>query len=291
MGHDGLPHAGPGRPREALGILLMLGAGLLFALNDVLGKWLVASYPVGQVMVLRCLAALVVLAPFAWAARRALPRPGMQVLRAAIGALESAAFYAAIGMMPLADAMTYWMAAPIFVTALAVPLFGERVGTRGWALVLLGFAGVVLALGAALDTAAAPTAVALCGALLFALFLLATRGLRETPDVLLATAQMAGGLAVGMVLLLPGGWVAPDPAALGLLLLLGVVSLIGHLGVTRSLKLAPASLVVPFQYSFLLWAALFGWLVWGDVPGPQMALGAALIVLAGVLLAWRRQGG
>lgn len=280
--------SGPAPRGHAAGILLMLAAVLLFSLNDVLGKWLVASYAVGQVLLLRSLASLAVLAPVAWrslrAARFRVDRPRLQALRVALGAAEAACFYWSVGHMPLADAMTYWMAAPIMVTALAALLLGERVGARRWALVLLGFLGVAVALGAEFAGPLLPACVALCGALLYALFLLCSRQLRETPDVLLATFQMLGGLMVGLVLLGAGGWRTPDGTDLILLLMLGLVATLGHLGVTRALKLAPASVVVPYQYSFLLWAALFGWLVWGDLPGRALLAGAALIVAAGLLL-------
>lgn len=273
---------------HAAGILLMLAAVLLFSLNDVLGKWLVATYAVGQVLVLRSLASLAVLGPVAWRRLRApgfrVERPGLQAARVLLGALESACFYWAVGHMPLADAMTYWMATPIIVAALAALFLGERVRPRHWALILLGFAGVAVALGADFDGPVLPALVALGGALLYSVFLLASRQLRETPDVVLACFQMLGGLAVGLGLLAIGGWRTPDLPDLALLLLLGLVASLAHMGVTRALKLAPASVVVPYQYSFLVWAALFGWLVFGDLPGPALVAGAALIVAAGLLL-------
>ncbi|RAI58861.1 DMT family transporter [Roseicella frigidaeris] len=280
--------SGPAPRGQAAGILLMLAAVLLFSLNDVLGKWLVASYAVGQVLVLRSLAALAALSPLAWrrlrAARFRAERPGLQALRVALGAGEASCFYWSVGHMPLADAMTYWMAAPVMVAGLSALLLGERVDARRGALVLLGFAGVAIALGADFTGPLLPSLVALGGALLYALFLLCSRQLRATPDVLLATFQMLGGLALGLALLGAGGWRTPDATDLALLLLLGLAATLGHVGVTRALKLAPASVVVPYQYSFLLWAALFGWLVWGDLPGLEMLAGAALIVGAGLLL-------
>jgi drug/metabolite transporter (DMT)-like permease len=291
-----MPFDNGAAPRgHAAGIGLMLAAVLLFSLNDVLGKWLVASYAVGQVLVLRSAASLAVLAPLAWRVLRRpgfrVERPGLQALRVAIGAGEAACFYWVVGHLPLADAMTYWMAAPLMVTALAALLLGERVGARRWGLVLLGFAGVVVALGADLGAAGLPVLGALGGALLYATFLLCSRQLRETPDVLLAAFQMLGGLVLGAVLVLQGGWRAPALGDLALLLQLGLVATLGHMGVTRALKLAPASVVVPYQYSFLLWAAVFGWLVWGDVPGPGLLAGAALITAAGVLLYREQQRG
>ncbi len=284
-----------GDRRAAAGIAVMLAAVLLFSLNDVLGKWLVATYAVGQLLVLRSLASLVVLTPLAWRRLRAagwrVPQPRLQALRVLLGALESACFYWAVGHMPLADAMTFWMAAPVFVTALSALLLQEAVEARRWLLVVAGFLGVAVALGADLGTAGLPALVALAGSMLYALFLVASRQLRETPDVVLATMQMLGGLALGLALLLGEAWTPPTLRDLGLLLLLGLVATAGHMGVTRALKLAPASVVVPYQYSFLVWAALFGWLVFGDVPGPAMVAGAAIIVGAGLLLYRDGRGG
>ena len=132
-------------PREAglaLGIALMLLGILLFVANDVLGKWLVATYGVGQILLVRSLAALVMLAP---AIRRegaeALlhpPRPGLQAVRVLLSTLEVAAFYWCVAYLPLADVVTFYLAGPIWVAALSGPLLGERVGWRSWAAILLG---------------------------------------------------------------------------------------------------------------------------------------------------------
>ena len=94
------------------------------------------------------------------------------------------------------------------------------------------------------------------------------------------------------VALLPFGWVTPTLADLGLLGLLGIVAMVAHLCVTRSLKLAEASVVVPYQYTLIVWALVFGWFVFGDWPTPAMLLGAALIIAAGLaLLVLERRAG
>lgn len=282
------PPSSPAATRAGAGIAVMLASVLLFSLNDVLGKWLVATYTVAQVLVLRSLASLAVLAPLAWRALRRegwrLEAPGLQAARVLLGALESACFYWAVGHMPLADAMTYWMAAPIFVVALSALLLRERVDAARWLCIVAGFGGVALALGGDLEGAGLPALVALGGSVLYAVFLVMSRHVRRTPDVVLACLQMLGGLLVGLALLPVAGWAAPDPVDLGLLLMLGLVATLGHMGVTRALKLAPASVVVPYQYSFILWAALFGWLVFGDVPGWHVYAGAAVVVGAGLWL-------
>ena len=132
------------------GVIVALVGMLLFALNDTMGKWLVATYSVGQVVLLRSLAALIVLTPFVWwMGWRPLfevEKPRMQVARAVISTTETMFFYAAVFYLPLADVMTYWLAAPIYIAALSPLLLGEHVGWRRWTAIGVGFLGVVIAL-------------------------------------------------------------------------------------------------------------------------------------------------
>ncbi len=156
----------PAPNHNAAGILLMSVAVLMFTLNDVLGKWLVATYSVAQVLVLRSIAALVVLAPVIWKIGLAPllepKRPRLQLIRVALGTLEVAAFYWAVGMMPLADTLAFWMAMPIFVAVASAVILKERLEPARVVAVVLGFVGVVLALGAGLDSGWLPMVVALC---------------------------------------------------------------------------------------------------------------------------------
>ncbi len=273
--------------RNLAGILLMSVAVLGFSLNDVLGKWLVATYAVAQVLVLRSIAALLILAPLI-AREGAIPllrppRPRLQMVRVACGTLEVTAFYWAVSMMPLADTMAFWMATPIFVALGTAVVLGERLERKRFAAVVLGFVGVVVALGAGLDNGVLPTLVAIGGTLLYSGYLLATRELRGTSATVLATYQMGAALILGLVLA-PFGWVPVSWLDAGLLMLLGVVGVAAHLAVTRSLALAPAPVVVPWQYAMILWAILFGWLVFDEVPEPVMLVGVAIIIGAGFWL-------
>lgn len=282
--------ADPQPNRNLAGVLLMSAAVLLFSLNDVLGKWLVATYPVAQLLVLRSVAALAVLAPLVarrgggWPALLRPKRPGLQALRVACGTLEVAAFYWAVSLMPLADAMAFWMATPILVAVASAAVLGERLGAARLAAILLGFGGVVLALGAGLGSGLLPVLAASGGVVAYTGYLLCTRALRGTSASVLAVYQMAGALVFGLALLPLSGWVAPGWVELALLLLLGLVGTGAHLMVTRSLHLAPAAVVVPWQYAMILWAILFGWLAFAEVPAPLMLVGAGLIVAAGLWL-------
>jgi drug/metabolite transporter (DMT)-like permease len=284
------PPRTPGRA-VLTGILLMLAGIFLFAVNDALGKWLVATYTVGQVLLIRSLAALTLLAPFI---RRdaadfaAAPRWGLQVLRAAFATVEVACFYWAVAYLPLADVMAFYLAGPIFVTAIAGTLLGEPVGWRRWLAVIAGFAGVVVCLRPGVAAFTWPALIALVGSFTFSLTMIATRYLRGTGGTVLVTTQTVSALAFGAVLA-PFGWMTPGWGDLALLGLLGVVAMVAHICVNRSLVLAPASVVVPYQYTTILWAVLFGYLVFGDMPDAYMLTGAAIIVAAGLFIFLREQ--
>lgn len=285
----------PSRNATLAGILMMLLGILLFSLNDVMGKWLVATYTVGQVLLLRSAAALLVIVPFVvkQGVQRTLrpERPGLQLLRVALGSCEVALFYWAVSYLPLADTMTLWLAAPVWAVVLAALLLGERVDAGRWVAVVAGFAGVAIALNPSGQSLSLPAIIALVGSFSFAAMMITGRQLRGTPDVTLVFWQTLGALLMGVVLL-PFGWVTPTLADLGLLGLLGIVAMVAHICVTRSLKLAEASVVVPYQYTLIVWALVFGWFVFGDWPTPAMLFGAALIIAAGLaLLVLERRAG
>jgi drug/metabolite transporter (DMT)-like permease len=274
------------------GILLMLAGIFLFSVNDVLGKWLVATYSVWQVLLIRSLAALLVLAPFIWRAGwepfRAAPKPGLQLARALFSTMEVAGFYWAVIWLSLADVMTFYLAAPIYVTAVSALVLNEKVGWRRWSAVIVGFIGVIIALRPATASWSAPALIALAGSIVFSFLMIVTRHLRGTDDVVLVTAQTVMALIAGL-LFAPFAWVAPTAIDAGLLALLGVVAMIAHVCVNRSLKIAPASVVVPYQYTLIIWAIVFGFFVFGDVPEIAMIVGAIIIIAAGIYIFIREQ--
>ena len=273
------------------GIGLMAGGIFLFAVNDALGKWLVATYSVGQLLLIRSVAALSLLAPFIRHDAKsfaAAPWRGLQALRALFATVEVACFYGAVAYLPLADVMTYYLAGPIFVTAIAGAVLGETIGWRRWAAVIVGFAGVMVCLRPGTATLTWPALIALAGSFTFSLSMIATRYLRGTSDTVLVTTQTVGALAFGAVAA-PFAWIAPSAGDAALLALLGVVAMIAHVCVNRSLKLAPASIVVPYQYTTIIWAVLFGYVVFGDVPDAWMLAGAAIIIGAGLFIFLREQ--
>ena len=271
----------------------MLVAVSMFSLGDALGKFIVATYSVGQLMLLRACAALALIGPSVWRRRAEfsrLERPWLQCLRVGLSTLEIAAFFLAAAYLPLADVVTYYLATPIFVTALSAVVLREEVGWRRWSAILIGFCGVLIALKPSAQSVTWPAMIALAGSLAFSWLMPITRSLRATPDIVLASAQFLGTLTFGAVVA-PFGWVTPTWVHLGLFFASGAISVCALLCVNRSLKFAQASTVAPYQYAMIVWAVIFGYVVFGDVPQAHTALGAAIIIAAGLYIFRERELG
>jgi S-adenosylmethionine uptake transporter len=273
------------------GILLMLAGDFMFALNDAMGKWLVASFSVGQVVLIRSIGAFIVLGPML--AKQGtdklfhMERRDLQLLRVVATTLDTSFFYAAVVYLPLADVMSFYMAGPIYVAALSHFLLGEKVGWRRWSAILVGFCGVLIMLKPSSSALSLASIFALVGSLSFAFAIVLNRRLRGTSDTSLVTWQTVGTLVVGGALTI-GAWQTPSAFDVGAMLLLGIVSCIAHLLITRALKLAPASTLAPLHYTLLLWAIIFGLVFFGDVPSSRILIGAGIVVLAGLFIFHRK---
>jgi S-adenosylmethionine uptake transporter len=272
-----------------LGVILYLAGVGFFAFNDTLGKWLVADYGVGQLMMLRTIGAGIVLAPMVLSLRVKLidrRQPGLQVLRVLCAAVDTFAFYYATRSMPLADVMTFYMATPLIVTALSAPLLGEKVERFRWIAVVIGFVGVLIALRPSPQMFSWAAPIALFGATSFALSQTITRKLRGIHWLPLVLWQFVGGGLIGAATV-PWVWTTPSLFDLGLMFLLGIVAMVCFIFIVRALSLARAAVLAPLQYSAILWAAIMGWLVWRDVPTLPIVVGNAIIIGSGLYVAAR----
>jgi drug/metabolite transporter (DMT)-like permease len=280
------------RRATLLGIGLMLLGVCVFSVGDMFGKMLVATLPVGQFLMLRAGTSLVLLSPFAWRERAAFPRtprPWLHVLRIVLSSSEVAAFFFAAIHLPLADMITYYLASPIFVTVIAAIVLKEPIDLRRWAAVGAGFVGVLLALKPGAGTVSWPALIALAGSFAFAIMMVLTRLLRGTPDIVLGATQISGTFCLGLALVLPLGWSALALREVVLIALGGCITVVALFSVNRSLKLAPASVVVPYQYSMIIWAVILGYVGFGDVPAWHTLAGAAIIVASGLYIFMREQ--
>jgi S-adenosylmethionine uptake transporter len=281
------------RGSSALGVSLYLTGVFLFAVNDALGKWLVRDYGVGQLMMLRSTGAAVVLAPMLWRlSAEALDfRQGwLMALRVAVTAIDTFCFYWATRYLPLADVMTFYMAAPLISTALSALWLRERVEPFRWVAVGIGFVGVVIALRPTPDAFTWASMLSLAGASMFALGQTITRQLRQTHWLAIVFWQFLGAGFVGAATI-PFAWVAPSAFDIGLMFLVGVVSMFCFICISRALAMVRVSVLAPLQYSMILWATLMGFLVWRDVPTAPILIGNSIIIGSGLFIAYFERRG
>ena len=180
--------------------------------------------------------------------------------------------------------MTIYFGSPVLVTILAIPLLGERVGPAQWIAVVLGFAGVVVAANPAGASFSFATVLALVASALWACAIILLRRLS------LAAGTFLQIFFTNLIYLPVTGvgawltWTSPDPFTFVLLLLTGVVGGVAQLASFEAIRRAPASVLAPFEYTALVWAFVFGYLVWGDVPRTEVFVGAAMIAASGLLV-------
>ena len=272
----------------------MAFAFFCFALTGALGKIVLSTYPVAQMLFIRSGVALALLMPLiarqGVAGFRALERPWLQLLRVTISAVEVGIFFFAVAHIPLADTVAIYQSGPLFVTLWSALFLGEHVGWRRWMAVAVGFCGVIVALQPSAATVSLPAIVAVFGTMMYATVVILTRMLRRTPEMMLTGLQIGAAMILGLAAaFLPHGWVTPTWPDLGLLALIGIPSAIGFVCLNRAIKMAPASLVAPYQYTLIVWAAIFGYLIFGDVPAPTTVIGAIIIVGAGLYISWRER--
>jgi drug/metabolite transporter (DMT)-like permease len=201
--------------------------------------------------------------------------------------VDSSGYYLAVSVLPLADVSAIYLAAPIYVTGMSALFLGEQVGWRRWSAVLVGFAGVLIALRPGGATLSPYALAALAGSLAYAVMIVSTRRLRGVPNTVLVFTQVSA-LFVATMVTAPG-WVLPTPMQAVKLALVAVISMGGFLCMNRGVQLAMASVIAPFQYSSIIWAVLLGWVVFGDIPGAAVVTGSAVIIAAGLFIALRER--
>ena len=201
-------------------------------------------------------------------------------MRVVLSTLEVAMFFWAVSYLPLADTVTFYLAGPIYVTALSVVLLGESVGWRRWTAVLVGFGGVMLAMRPTAASLTLPALIALVGSVFFSLLMITTRLLRETSNTVLIAGQIGGTLLFGAVI---GAVRLGHAVAARFRAAVAVRRGVDH-GARLRQPLAQAggrSVVVPYQYTIIVWAIVLGYGVFGDVPDPFTLAGAAIIIATG----------
>ncbi len=272
--------------------ILAICVGVAFlVLNDAIAKVLTARYDPIQIIFVRNLIALPVIGALILAFRGGAAlrsrHIGVHALRGLLMVSAAYLFFRSLQVLPLAEATALVFSAPLFITALSVPLLGETVGWRRWGAVLLGFFGVLIIVQPGSAAFQPASLFALGTAILYAFFMISARWIGR-----------AEGLWTMMffVMLFPLVYSAPFtlklwvPVAANDLPFFLAIALCGSLGITligQAFRMAPAAVVAPFDYTALVWAALLGWLIWGDrLPGTTL-LGALVIIVSGIIIVLR----
>ena len=271
-----------------VGAGLCLGAWAAFSLQDAIVKALVVDLPVPEVLFGRSVVIVAFSTAFLTGADyRALRVPANLkaiALRSVLILVAWLAYYRASRTLQLAELVTYYFVAPLFVVALSAPLLKERVGLGRWAATMLGFSGVLVSAAPGAGAALAPVGLALIAALAWALTTILARSL--TKGVSTPAMMMAGSIgflaACGLALPAIGVW--PSPRQLLAIAALGGVGGLGQYLWFEGARRAEASLMAPLEYSMFAYAVFWGYFVFGDWPRPRTLASAAIVLASGLLV-------
>jgi drug/metabolite transporter (DMT)-like permease len=279
------------REHVPLGILYMVAATIVFAVSSAVSKWLVASYPIGEVLFTRTAVALLTCALFI------LPHTGLtvfrtrrlrhHVLRSVSQGCSQMFLLIAFSLMPLAGATAINFSSPLFATLASALLLKETVGLARWLALLVGFGGVLIVTEPGAGAFQVGALFALANAILYGSVTAGVRGMTTTESAQTLTLYQLALLTAFFALLLPLGWTSPTPVDAAWIVFNGVSNAVGQYWWTRALHLAPASAVAPFNYLSLIWASILGFAIWGDVPTVSLVIGSAIVVASGLFLFWR----
>ena len=273
----------------AIGLLLFgITSGVAL---DFCGKWLLADYSLVQFVFLRTLFGALIMLGLArqmgGLARLKTRRLPWHLLRAALGTGAMFGFFYGLSRIPLVDTFAIGFTAPLFTTMLAAIVLRDHVGWRRWLAVLIGFGGALVVLRPGLGMLSWASIAVLFGALSYAGLSILARKLADTESsYALSMYALIGPLAVS-ALLLPDNWTAPTPVGWFGFVLAGLFSALAWIGLVGGYRRASPALLAPFEYTALVWAALGGYFIWGEVPDRWVVIGAAIIVASGLFVAFR----
>lgn len=282
------------------GIALQLGATFLFTLMGGLIRYLGDRIPIGEQIFARSfLALLPLLIMLAW--RRELnsalrmKSPARHFTRAFTGIAAMVLMFLGLARLPLADSTAISFITPLFNVALAAIFLKETVRLWRWSAVVVGFLGVLIMLSPHLgesevtSSAATGALMTLCGAFFTAAAMTQVRSMTKTETTASLVFSFQLIAAVCGLLMLPWTWVWPSPGDALALLGIGVFGGIAQILLTDSYRHAPASVVAPFSYTSMIWAVAIGYLLFGELPGAVVLLGAAIVVAAGLFVIFRER--
>ncbi len=284
--------------RPLLGIALKVGATFVFMLMAAIARGLGDAIPVGQIVFFRSAFAFVPIVVFMAAARQgfgslATKHPIAHARRAFTGVLAMFTYFGALTYLPIADVTAISFASPLIVVALAAVILGESVRLYRWSAVAVGFAGVLIMisphLGGEGGGSSAGLLLAMTNAVLVAFTMIFIRMMSGTETALAITFyfQLTCSVVSGATLLF--AWANPTLWQFAMLVMLGILGGIGQLLMTNGYRFAQASTLANFDYAAMIWAILFGWLFFGELPAAAVYAGAAIVIGSGLFIVWRER--
>lgn len=290
-------HHRAGKPLT--GIALKVGATFVFTIMAVLGRKLGAAVPVVEVVFFRCAFAFVPL--LSWMVIRGIGistlktnQPWSHARRAMTGVCAMFSYFGALVYMPVADLTAISFASPLIVVILAATVLGEVVRFYRWSAVGAGFVGVMIMVSPHLTGdfghgSSIGVGLALANAVFVAFTMIFIRMMSASEPALTIAFyfQLASACVSGLIMSFM--WVTPTSEQLVLLVSLGVLGGIGQLLMTNSYRFADASTLANFDYAAMVWAILFGWLVFSELPPVEVFAGALVVIGSGLFIAWREQ--
>ncbi len=276
--------------RIPLAILYMVGAGAVFAASMAASKWLVATYPVGEVLFTRAIFGLLacglLILPASGLAVFRTQRPGAHLIRGASQTCSQSLLLLAFSLMPLASATAINFSSPLFATLASAIFLKEAIGVARATALVVGFVGVLIVTSPGAETFQIGALFALVNAVLFGTVTAGVRGMTATESAETLTMYQLVLLSCAYALVLPFGLVAPSAGDAVMMTLNGAGNGLAQYWWTRALHMAPTAAVVPFNYLSLVWAVIFGFAIWGDVPTIGLLIGSAVVVASGLFLLW-----
>lgn len=273
------------------GILAIIFAVFFFSAADTLAKWLGhQGYPPAEVVFFRYVFGLLPVAllirKFGIDALRT-RRPIAHAFRGCLIFLALFFYFWGLKLMPLAEAIAVAFTAPLFVTALSVPLLGEHVGIRRWCAVFIGFIGALIVLQPGTDAFRPEALLIVLSAFLFSLAMILTRKMSQTETNVSMFTYTTIGAGLISAPFLSLGWQTPETEHLLAFVILGFTGGTAAYLIIIAYRNAPAAIIAPFDYTALIWTSLSGWFIWKEQPSMAVWAGASVIIVASLYIARR----
>lgn len=283
---------GHGSSQVGLGIASAVIGLFGMSVMDACAKLLGEGYAISQIILARNGVGVVAVLVFVLASGHGLGllragRIGLLLLRILFSLIAGFLFFTSLRYLPLADAFAIAFTAPLFITALSVPLLGEQVGIRRWLAVTAGFFGVLIVIQPGMASFRPEALLPLGAALSYALTMLVSRKMTRDMTTSAIMFWSSLGAALAALVLMPSQWQTPTASDLGIFLFMGLIGTLGMALITQGYRFAPASVIAPFDYTALIWAVILGWLIWGDLPSADVWLGAAILITSGLYILHR----